>query len=306
MIVPNQTNLKVHFAGHENLDFAMLHHRVSKVKYSLFSVFGFIAPKFGIKAVRYDKYPDEFVIQHLQEGARHTIMDSGLFTLMFGAHAGKRDEDFLTRWQEAIVEFVATTGYKGTIVEVDCQKIFGPEKAWEFRKQLKQICPNRQINVFHKEDGQKGLDRLIEFANYIAISVPELRITNRKTYKDDVVRLSHYIKNKKPAIDIHLLGCTEKGLLQKCSFVSSTDSTSWLQVNRYGQLTYDFGNGAQKVKNRNIRLETLSEMYYDEIKKILDYLKTEVTTKRLDYYSKYALAGQLLKKQYGIYAGDQE
>ena len=104
MIVPNQTNLKVHFAGHENLDFAMLHHRVSKVKYSLFSVFGFIAPKFGIKAVRYDKYPDEFVIQHLQEGARHTIMDSGLFTLMFGAHAGKRDEDFLTRWQEAIVE----------------------------------------------------------------------------------------------------------------------------------------------------------------------------------------------------------
>lgn len=306
MIVPNQTNLKVHFASHENIDFAMVHHRISKVRYSLFSVFYFIAHKFGIIPIRFEKYPDDFVTRHLDEGARHTIMDSGLFTLMFGAHAGKRDEDFLTRWQEAIVEFVLATGYKGTIVEVDCQKIFGPEKAWVLRENLKKSCPNRQINVFHKEDGHKGLDRLIEFSNYIAISVPELRITNRKTYKDDVVRLSHYIKNKKPIIDIHLLGCTEKDLLQKCSFVSSTDSTSWLQVNRYGNLVYDFGNGAQKVKNRNISSEVLSERYYDEIKEILDYLKIEVTSKRLDYLSKYALAGQVLKKQYGIYAGDQE
>ena len=39
---------------------------------------------------------------------------------------------------------------------------------------------NRIINVFHKEDGKKGLERLIEFSDYIAISVPELRVIGTK------------------------------------------------------------------------------------------------------------------------------
>ncbi len=39
--------------------------------------------------------------------------------------------------------------------------------AWDFRQRMKKDLPNnRIINVFHLEDGMKGLDRMIEFAEY--------------------------------------------------------------------------------------------------------------------------------------------
>lgn len=111
-------------------------------------------------------------------------MDSGLFTLMFGADKGKRDEAFLYTWMLKLVDFVKETGFKGTCVEVDCQKILSPEMAWSFRKEMKRLLPNnRIINVFHLEDGKEGLNRMIDFSDYIAISVPELRIHKSCTYK---------------------------------------------------------------------------------------------------------------------------
>ena len=50
------------------------------------------------------------------------------------------------------------------------QKLLGTDLAWELRKEMRDQLPNnRIINVFHFEDGKYGLDRLIEFAEYIAI-----------------------------------------------------------------------------------------------------------------------------------------
>jgi len=305
MIIPDQKNLKVHFAGLENHDFAMVLHQCSGIRYSLFTVFPFIAGLFGIKALKMKTVSPQSPL-YLDKASRHCIMDSGLFTLMFGAHAGKRDAGFISSWQDALVDFVLQTGYKGTIVEVDCQKVLGVDAAWQLRKRLKNQCPNRQINVFHKEDGQVGLDRLIEFSNYIAISVPELRITNKKTHRQDVIRLSNYIKNKKPTIDIHLLGCTDGKILTECSFCTSSDSTSWQQVGRYGYLVFTRDGERHRIKNKNINTKKLMINYTKQIKKILDYHNIEMTEKRFDYYSKYALAGALLKDQYSSYAGSQE
>ena len=163
---------------------------------------------------------------------RHTIQDSGLFTLMFGSRKGKKDEALVNRWYDGLVEFTLNHGMNCTCVEVDCQKILGVDKAWEFRERIKKDLPNnRIINVFHLEDGQKGLDRLIEFSDYIAISVPELRHANKKNY---VYSLACYIKERKPNIDIHLLGCTELELLHKCRFCTSADSTTWVGGKRFG------------------------------------------------------------------------
>ena len=305
MIVNDQKNIKVHFAGLENQDFAMALTDIGDIKYSLFTVFPFIAHKFGIKPLKMKSCTTQSP-GYLTSAHRHTIMDSGLFTLMFGAHAGERDEKFVTRWLEELVGFTEEVGYTGTIVEVDCQKILGVEKAWEFRKRMREMTNLRQINVFHKEDGKKGLDRLIEFSDYIAVSVPELRITNRKTYKEDVVRLANYIKNKKPSIDIHLLGCTENNLLKQCSFCSSADSTSWQQVNRWGSLVFNHGDKTTKVKNRDINKAKLEGLTRTKVENILQHFEMEVTPKRLDYYGKYGLAGMLLKKQYAYYGGNQE
>jgi hypothetical protein len=128
---------------------------------------------------------------------------------------------------------VLNENYTGTMVEVDCQKVLGVEKAWRFREKMIEKVPNRVINVFHIEDGQKGLDRLIEFSDYLAISVPELRFSGKKNHLNSI---AHYIKNKKPSIDIHLLGCTEKKKLRELNFCSSADSSSWISGIRYGQI----------------------------------------------------------------------
>jgi hypothetical protein len=52
MIVSNQSNLKVHFAGLENQDFAEVLHQCGGINYSLFTVFPFIANEVGIKPLK--------------------------------------------------------------------------------------------------------------------------------------------------------------------------------------------------------------------------------------------------------------
>lgn len=301
MITSNQQNLKVHFAGLENEDFAQVLHKVSGIRYSLFTVFPFIAPKAGIKPMKMKTATDHSAI-YLQNASRHTIMDSGLFTLMFGAHSSRRDKAFIKKWYNLIIEFIQQTGYKGTVVEVDCQKVLGADTAHQYREKMRQELPNRQINVFHIEDGQKGLDRIIEFSDYIAISVPELRAVGKKNYTE---KIANYIKSKKPSIDIHLLGCTENKLLRNLSFCSSSDSTSWQQVNRYGSLKVNTGQGAKQIKNSKISINKLKNRYSPQIENILKQWM-EPTEKRFDYYSKYALAGELLLQQYSYYAGSQD
>jgi len=301
MIVENQSNIKVHFAGLENQDFAEILHKISGIKYSLFTVFPFIAPKLGIKPLKMKTCSIESPA-YLGSASRHSIMDSGLFTLMFGAHAGKRSAKEIEIWYNALVEFVIENNVKSTCVEVDCQKVLGTEAAWTYREKMKLALPNnRIINVFHKEDGQKGLDRLIEFSEYIAISVPELRALKQKNHTE---RIANYIKNKKPSIDIHLLGCTENKLLKSLNFCSSADSTSWQQVNRYGVIKFNDGNKTHSAKNSNISREALDNRYKGQLIEILSRWM-DITDKRLDYYSKYALAGELLLKQYKVYGGNQ-
>lgn len=301
MIVPNQSNIKVHFAGLENQDFAEVLHVCGGIKYSLFTVFPFIAHKLNLKAMKMKTCTPNSV-KYLNTASNHSIMDSGLFTLMFGAHAGQRSEKEIEVWYNALIEFVLEHNVQSTCVEVDCQKVLGVNKAWEYRERMRKDLPNtRQINVFHKEDGQKGLDRMIEFADYIAISVPELRSLGQKNYTE---KIAHYIKNKKPTIDIHLLGCTENKLLHNLNFCSSSDSTSWQQVNRYGVLKFHDGTKTYSAKNSNININALKTRYFTDINRILSQWM-EVSEKRIDYYSKYALAGELLKKQYTIHAGNQ-
>ena len=293
MIIPNQSNLKVHFAGAEQTDFSYCLAKGGDIKYFLFTVFGFIAHKLNIKHGGFWKgIPIHKEFERFN--TKHSIMDSGLFTLMFGAHAGKRTINEIEIWYNALVEYVLENNVQSTCVEVDCQKILGVDAAWKFRERMKNDLPNnRQINVFHKEDGKKGLDRLIEFSDYIAISVPELRHMGQKKYTYD---LAYYIKNKKPSIDIHLLGCTEKKMLKDLAFCSSADSTSWLQINRYGSI------GGYKEKN--IIRSKMEEMETIAIE-MMNHYKIKITPSLVRYYSNYILSAKYNKSIYTKYAGNQ-
>lgn len=291
-------NLKVHFAGSENVDFALTLHE-GGVKYNLFTVLPFIMDKFDIKWGRITNAKHLLPHIELPKIANHVIMDSGLFTLMFGACKDiKPDENFIRRYKDAIVEFVTQNeAYSLTCVECDCQKLLGIELAWELRKQMqKQLPHNRIINVFHFEDGKRGLDSLIDFSEYIAISVPELRIIKPKTYKEDVYHIASYIKDRKPQIDIHLLGCTERAMLSRCRFCTSSDSTTWQQINRYG--------GILGKRTRDLKPEKVKEGE-DRIRNLLIKMNIEPTPKRLEYYFRFWLAAVLLKQEYTKAAGDQ-
>ena len=234
MITKNQTNIKVHFATTEATPHAIAA-IAGGVKYGLGTAFPEV-----YRAFKTGKFSNKNELKQMSRNFNHYILDSGLFTLMFGSLKGKKDEAYLDKWYEYLTDYVLHEDYKGTMVEVDCQKVLGVEKAWEYRIKMRDKVPNRIVNVFHIEDGQKGLDRLIEYSDYIALSVPELRFIKKKEY---LYKLACYVKNKKPEIDIHLLGFTEKTNLEKMSFCSTCDSSSWISGVRYGEVETLVGKG---------------------------------------------------------------
>lgn len=103
------------------------------------------------------------------------------------------------------------------------------------REELRDALPDREIiNVFHLEDGQDGFDNLVKFSDYIAISVPELRIAMPSKYKQATHAFARRAKQEKPNIKIHLLGCTELDMLYQNRFCTSADSSSWTTPYRFG------------------------------------------------------------------------
>lgn len=248
--LPN--NLKVHFASGEMLTDAIAC-KLSGVKYSLWSIYSCLAPKFDLPF-----YPQ---IPRIKDGCfvpgivtklfKHNIMDSGIFTLMYGSQGGRKDCKFMDRWFHSLCEFVLENNIDTTVIEVDCQKVLGVEEAWKYRKLIRELLPkHRQINVFHLEDGKKGLDALIDFSDYIAFALTELRVCRRNDYKDFLYRLVSYTKSKKPEIDIHLLGCTEAKILKQCKFCTSSDSTSYKTPMKYGTFVFS----KNKLRNLNTAL----------------------------------------------------
>lgn len=286
--------IKVHFAACEVQNQFLAVERLS-VKYGLYTAFPFLERMVFGKAVspimplRWMTNPSVDIPANINSKMIHTIQDSGLFTLMFGARKGKKDEELINKWYDALVQFTLNHRQNVTVVEVDCQKVLGVEKAWEFRERMRRDLPNRIINVFHLEDGQRGLDRMIEYSDYIAISVPELRFAGKKNF---VPQLARYIKAKKPSIDIHLLGCTEKKLLKECSFCTSADSTSYVAGKRYGFI--------KRHHTSTIKTKEVQQLVGKDNWDYVNAYNSEINTNFL------CLSVEILKKEYQQSAGNQD
>ena len=238
-------NVKVHYVYDGDADTLALD--LANVKYRLFSVYKFIKSKDPNSDFRLKNH--KWLFESTQN-CRHIIQDSGLFTMMFGSDRHKKvSHKDLENWQEKMIQFTRQNNLNVTVVECDCQKLAGVDLAWELRRKLKKQLPNNRIlNVFHLEDGKQELDRLIDFSEYLAIPVPELRIHRKGTYKKEVHTLAKYIKMRKPSIDIHLLGCTETNMLKQNRFCSSSDSSSWLSMVRYGYIEGRHSNSIKKER----------------------------------------------------------
>jgi hypothetical protein len=285
---------KVHFAGSDNAPPRITALKAAGVQYRLFTCYPFVAGK---------KQGDDMRVSGLHETRpglyRHVIMDSGLFTLMFGAQSGAvQDEATIAAWQDRIIEFVTANDVHASIVECDCQKIVSPEYAWELRADLRARLPDREIiNVFHLEDGKGGFERLAEFSDYLAISVPELRIAQPRKYRQTVSALTRMAKRIKPGIKIHLLGCTELGLLRQNDFCDSADSSSWLSPLRYGYLK------SNHIKN--LRKDVASERM-ELCGSVALGLGFDLSDKAVADASKASVCASYSKQQYERAAGKQD
>lgn len=209
--------MKVHFVGTGESTLRML--RRAGVNYLLESFF----------TLRKQRSPRI----DLWDGFKHVIVDSGLFTIMYGAG---RDTPFgyaeALAWQDEIVAFARRTPAHVSFVEVDVQRIISVDAAWELRRRLRADLPGRSImNVYHLDDGNP--DALVDFADYIGISQPELkaRVSDAERHK-----ITTYIARRaeRKGKRVHMLGLTHADWLRRYAWCYSCDSTSWTNPFRYG------------------------------------------------------------------------
>lgn len=280
--LPN--NIKVHYAGAEVMN-QFIACRELGINYALYTAFPFVERmvfgkgKAPIMPLKWMQKPEIDIPKIICDSSRHVIQDSGLFTLMFGSQKNvTKDETLVNKWYDNLVQFTLNHGQPVTCVEMDCQKVLGVEKAWEFRERMRHDLPhNRIINVFHLEDGMKGLDRLIEFSEYIAISVPELRFAGKANWTGKIAR---YIKHKKPTIDIHLLGCTAKNLLKENTFCTSCDSTTYVVPKRFGFL------GGRHIRNINTEaiIDYFGREHFDHVNEYNNEQNTRTLLLSIEHY----------------------
>jgi len=233
----------------------------------------------------------------LGETEGRVIMDSGLFTLLFGAGKGSTGKSGIFRWYDALVEYIRSLPFKPSCVEVDAQKIIGVDETWTLRERFREDLPGiEQVNVIHQEDGVKSVDRMIEFSDYVAVSCQETRIVYPGDYLPRLISLVRYIKSRKPGIKIHMLACTEEPLLKELAQdVTTADSTSWLSINRYGW------GGEQRP-----RQEALDSIAAQMGRLSLDcgYNLTKNKT-RAEYYATTYIAARKFLREYSEFAGPQ-
>lgn len=105
MIVPNQSNLKVHFAGCEEMLRGSIILKAINHKYSLFTAFPFICDELGIKH-GFPNYGFTYsdIVKLNDINSNHSIQDSGLFSLMFGKFSGVKNIETLEKWYNKLIE----------------------------------------------------------------------------------------------------------------------------------------------------------------------------------------------------------
>ena len=265
------------------------------VNYHVYTAFPFVERmvfdkgRAPIMPLRWMENPAHDIPQNIIQHNKHVIQDSGLFTLLYGSRKGTGNEETLNRWYDAYVEYTLANAEGATVIEIDCQDIVGVEKAWEFRERLRKDIPNRIINVWHPVGGQRDLDRLIEYSDYLSFSAFAYDSHHRV---ENCYKLASYIKNRKPDIDVHILGCTTEKILKVCNFVTSVDSTTWTGVKRYGYI-----DGAHQSR---IKTEEVVKMFGNEVwNMVCEYNNPTNTNGLLTNIER-------LKREYEIICGPQD
>lgn len=216
------------------------------------------------------------------------ICDSGLFTLMFGAgKGGVHTLDSMKDYAKKYIAFSKLYPHKNlTIVECDVHKLLGMKAVFELRK-LFEDSGMRVLYTWHREEGIDGLYEMARKYNYIALSVPELRVICKEKirYQDAVMDLLRKIeKNTGKIPKIHLLGNTVQETMET-NLAYSCDSTSWLAGCRYGRFMKWDGKKLKPTPIRSSDFEIGKQILINQFPDHYEALKkwAEFSEKKLNY-----------------------
>ncbi len=235
------------------------------------------------------------VLRSLVDGRpQNLIIDSGLFSFMFGSEQGKLPStyeayrDYTLRY----IDKVQGWGLDGcTLVESDTHRLLGMDATLRLREEFAPLG-SRVMYVWHQPEGLDGLVKLARERDYIGIGLPELRVIASggkapigqsslvtRMCKDLLKRVHDGCDGKPPRI--HLLGCTVQDLMET-RLAWSCDSTSWLSGVRFGNgCVWTPVEGLQSAGLRSERFAKFRAMACAAFPKAVEFAEKQSNA---DYY----------------------
>ena len=231
------------------------------------------------------------VLEASQDGS-DWIMDSGLFTYMFGSEKGKLTTlDDFRRYVEGYLEFVIKHKWKHAIVECDVQRILDTESCEKLRDEFFRPSGYEVIYVWHLPELVSGLTTLVKRSDRVALSVPELRYKLTGTGELDnrvrvttgglviqkaLISLLKTCREADPETRIHLLGNTTDTLLRLPA--DSSDSTSWAAAKIWGiGRMFDSGK-ILGTSTHSPKFRAFRRWVETQAPEAFDYLRSELKT----------------------------
>lgn len=207
----------------------------------------------------------------LVDNPRDLVMDSGLFSFMFGAEQGTMPATYeaYRDYTRRYLDDLANWGVDCHLVEADTQRLLGMDATLRLREEFKPLG-SRVMYVWHRPEGFDGLIKLAREHDYICLSIPELRMlasggksslgqsgTVERLCNDLIKKVYDACGDSPPRI--HLLGCTVERMMET-RFAWSCDSTSWLAGIRFGQGRIWTHNGLEAAGIRSEKFVKFVEL----------------------------------------------
>lgn len=218
------------------------------------------------------------------------IMDSGLFTFMFGAGKGQlKTFDDYKAYAEKYVEDVKAWGWDHEIVECDVQRVLGVDECHKLREDVFEQSGLSTMYVWHIPEKEDGLREMARKYKRLAISIPEFReVFSKKENQGQgdglhvrraTLRALKIIRDEQAEARVHLLGNTENKLLKAPAPAWSSDSTSWLYAVSYGKGTICMGGRMYQVSVHSPRWQEWRDWCRESYPSVFEQADRTLNTK---------------------------
>lgn len=117
----------------------------------------------------WDVYNDRHAVKNVNLYNRY-ILDSGAFTFMMAAKAGKKIKVDIDHFTEAYIEFILKHNIKH-FFEMDVDSVLGYEKVKQLRSRIEAKTGRQSIPVFHKNRGLADWTAMVKDYSYVAIGI---------------------------------------------------------------------------------------------------------------------------------------